>query len=43
MMSCSKIWLIPYNGINFKASKYFDIPINSWKLDKLKINIKAHN
>ena len=23
------------DGINFKASKYFDITINSWKLDKL--------
>ena len=23
------------DGINFKASKYFDISINSWKLDKL--------
>ena len=23
------------DGINFKASKYFDIRINSWKLDKL--------
>jgi len=23
------------DGIDFKASKYFDIPVNSWKLDKL--------
>ena len=23
------------DGIDFKAEKYFDIPINSWKLDKL--------
>ena len=23
------------DGIDFKASKYFDITINSWKLDKL--------
>ena len=22
------------DGINFKAEKYFDIPINNWKLDK---------
>ena len=23
------------DGIDFKAEKYFDIPVNSWKLDKL--------
>ena len=23
------------DGLDFKASKYFDIPVNSWKLDKL--------
>ena len=23
------------DGVDFKASKYFDIAINSWKLDKL--------
>ena len=23
------------DGLNFKAAKYFDIPVNSWKLDKL--------
>ena len=23
------------DGIDFKAAKYFDIPVNSWKLDKL--------
>ena len=23
------------DGLDFKAERYFDIPINSWKLDKL--------
>ena len=23
------------DGINFKASKYFDVSVNSWKLDNL--------
>ena len=23
------------DGVDFKAAKYFDIPVNSWKLDKL--------
>ena len=23
------------DGLDFKAAKYFDIPVNSWKLDKL--------
>ena len=27
------------DGINFKASKYFDLPINSWNLNKLKPSI----
>ena len=31
------------DGINFKASKYFDITINSWKLDKLVPSILEAN
>ena len=27
------------DGINFKASKYFDLPTNSWELNKLKPSI----
>jgi hypothetical protein len=27
------------DGINFKASKYFDLPTNSWELKKLKPSI----
>ena len=23
------------DGVDFKVAKYFDIPVNSWKLDKL--------
>ena len=23
------------DGVDFKAAKYFDIPVNNWKLDKL--------